>query len=61
LSDVSLEARHAEYLQPVVIIRGQAAHHKEGFLAMEKMVLSKVNVEYVPVILFAVYYVYNIY
>ena len=59
LSDASLEARHTEYLQPVVIIRGQATHHKDGFLAMEKMLLSMVNVEYIPVLLFAAYYVFN--
>jgi len=46
--------------QPVVLIRGSASSPTEGYLVIEKTVMSRIKVNELPITLFAAYYVFNI-
>lgn len=48
-----------EQAQPTVVIRGTPKHPADGYLVCEKSLLSKINVEDLPIALFATYYVFN--
>ena len=54
-----MEAKELEQPQPLILVRGTAKQPKEGYLVSERLVMSKVKVEDIPVNLFATYYVYN--
>lgn len=58
-SDASTEAKNAECPQPVIIIRGQTKSPKDGYLAVENRIMTKIDLSDVPIILFAAYYVLN--
>lgn len=58
-ADVAKEAQNVSP-QPVVMVRGTQVKVKDAFLVCEKMVLSRIDADDIPLMLFATYYVFNI-
>ncbi len=54
-----MEARHLEFPQPAIILRGNFMHPRDAFLVVERHLLCKIALEEVPFALLSAFYTFN--